>query len=92
MLIFYLRNLFFSNIFSIFVLDKNIRAMINFSKFNSLYTVAMYFNTNLSVSKQLLNLVGAMMLFALIVVSIIVTKEQMVDGVAHSATRTLVRR
>ena len=52
----------------------------------------MYFNTNLSVSKQLLNLVGAMMLFALIVVSIIVTKEQMVDGVAHSATRTLVRR
>lgn len=66
--------------------------MINFSKFNSLYTVAMYFNTNLSVSKQLLNLVGAMMLFALIVVSIIVTKEQMVDGVAHSATRTLVRR
>ncbi len=45
MLIFYLRNLFFSNIFSIFVLDKNIRAMINFSKFNSLYSVAMYFNT-----------------------------------------------
>lgn len=45
MLIFYLRNLFFSNIFSIFVLDKNIRAMINFSKFNSLYSVAMYFKT-----------------------------------------------
>ena len=45
MLIFYLRNLFFSNIFSIFVLDKNIRDMINFSKFNSLYSVAMYFNS-----------------------------------------------
>ena len=40
-----LKNLFFFKYFSIFALDKNIRTMINFSKFNSLYSVAMYFNT-----------------------------------------------
>lgn len=38
-------NLFFSIICSIFVEDKNNWTMINFSKFNSLYSVATYFNT-----------------------------------------------
>lgn len=38
-------NLVFSIICSIFVEDKNNWTMINFSKFNSLYSVATYFNT-----------------------------------------------
>ena len=92
MLIFYLRNLFFSNIFSIFVLDKNIRAMINFSKFNSLYSVAMYFNTESKCQQAIVESRWGDDVVCPYCVSTIVIKEQMVDGVAHSATRTLVRR
>lgn len=45
MLIFLLKYLVFPINSCIFVLDKNIRTMINFSKFNSLYSVAMYMNS-----------------------------------------------
>lgn len=66
--------------------------MINFSKFNSLYSVATYFNTEEKCQQVLVEFVGVMMSYALTAVSTIATREPMDVFVVPTVTRTLVRR